>query len=105
MVTGLAVHDLFIGDDLDDEMLKKIVEYLEHLDEETTAEISEIAIISEDYVVAYTTKQIPIRIGKLERLEEKANYTEDFLKDLDQNPNDVEYIDLDYTSPYIKVYY
>lgn len=104
MITGLAVHDLFIGDDLNDEMTKKIVEFLQYLDEQTTSEISEIAIIDENYVVAYTVRKIQIRIGQLERLEEKARYTEDFLRDLSQNPHNVEYIDLDYTSPYIKVY-
>lgn len=104
MVTGLGLHDLYIGDEVDDKLVKKLIVYLNALDEKTTAEISEIAFIDEDYVVAYSTRGIQIRLGKLERLEEKARYTEDFLKDLSQNPLNVEYLDLDYTSPYIKVY-
>ena len=103
MITGLGVHDLYIGDEVEDKLLKKLVVYLNSIDEQTTAEISEIAFIDEDYVVAYTTRGIQIRIGKLERLEEKAKITEDFLKDLSQNPLDVEYLDLNYTSPYLKI--
>ena len=103
MITGIGIHDLYIGDEVEEKLLKKLVVYLNSIDEQTTAEISEIAFIDEDYVVAYTTRGIQIRIGKLERLEEKAKITEDFLKDLSQNPLDVEYLDLNYTSPYLKI--
>ena len=59
----------------------------------------------EDYVVAYTntSKAVQIRLGKLERLEEKARLTEDFLQDLELNPHRVEYVDFNYTAPFIKL--
>ena len=106
MITGATVHDLYIGDDVDDEMVKKILGFLQKIDDETLNKISEVAIISEDYIVAYTNtnnRSIQIRIGKLERLDEKAHLTEDFLKDLENNPNPIEYIDFNYTAPFIKL--
>ena len=105
MITGASVHDLYIGDDVDDELVKKILSFLQKLDAESLNKISEVAIISEDYIVAYTNteKSIQIRIGKLERLDEKARLTEDFLKDLATNPNPIEYVDFNYTAPFIKL--
>ena len=105
MITGAAVRDLYIGDTIDDETVKKILEFLERLNEETLNMLSEIAIVEADYIVMYTAtdRAVQIRIGKLERLDEKARLTEDFLRDLETNPHPVEYVDFNYTSPFIKL--
>ena len=104
MITGASVHDLYIGDDVEDALVKKILGFLQKIDSESLNKISEVAIISENYIVAYTNteRSVQIRIGKHERLEEKAKLTEDFLKDLDNNPNPIEYVDFNYTAPFIK---
>lgn len=105
MITGATVHDKYIGDDVDDKIVKIILDFLQKINIDALNKISEIAIISEDYIVAYTNTERPvqIRIGKLERLDEKARLVEDFLKNLDSNPNPIEYIDFNYTAPFIKL--
>ena len=103
MVTGVQVRDLYIGDDIQDGMVKDILYFLQQLDEASLNQISEVAITGPNYIVAYTTKSIPIRLGTLERLEEKARLTEDFLRDLSSNPHVVEYVDFNYTTPFIKL--
>lgn len=105
MITGAAVRDLYIGDEIDDEQVKKILDFLQRLNEETLNRLSEIAIVDTDYIVMYsaTTRPVQIRIGKLERLDEKARLTEDFLRDLETNPHPVEYVDFNYTAPFIKL--
>lgn len=105
MITGAIVRDLYIGDTVDDEIVKKILDFLQRLNEDTLNLISEIAIIEQDYIVMYTATEraVQIRIGKLERLDEKAKLTEDFLRDLATNPHPVEYVDFNYTSPFIKL--
>ena len=105
MITGATVHDLYIGDDVEDPIVKKILEFLQKLNEHSLNKLSEVAIIEENYIVAYsnTTKPVQIRIGRLERFDEKARLTEDFLNDLETNPNPVEYVDFNYTAPFIKL--
>ena len=105
MITGAAVHDLYIGDTVDDELVKQILDFLQRLDEETLNRLSEIAIVEADYIVMYsaTERPVQIRLGKLERLDEKARLTEDFLRDLETNPHPVEYVDFNYTTPFIKL--
>ena len=105
MITGALVKDLYIGDDVKDEMVKKILFFLQQMNETSLNKISEIAIIGPEYVVAYTntSKAVQIRLGKLERLEDKARLTEDFLQDLELNPHRVEYVDFNYTAPFIKL--
>lgn len=103
MITGVQVRDLYIGDDVEDEMVKKILSFLQQLDDASLNQLSEIAITGPDYLVAYTTNSVQIRLGKLERMEEKARLTQDFLKDLATNPYQVEYVDFNYTTPFIKL--
>ena len=105
MITGASVRDLYIGDAVDDEIVKKILDFLQRLNEDTLNHLSEIAIVEADYIVMYsaTERPVQIRIGKLERLDEKARLTEDFLRDLETNPHPVEYVDFNYTAPFIKL--
>ncbi len=105
MITGASFRDMYIGDDVDDPIVKKVLEFLQKLDENSLNKISEVAIVDENYLVAYTNteKSVQIRIGKIERLEEKAHLTEDFLRDLENNPHRVEYVDFNYTTPFIKL--
>ena len=103
MISGIQVRDLYIGDDVEDGTVKQILYFLQQLDETSLNQISEIAITGENYLVAYTTKSVPIRLGALERLDEKAKLTEDFLQDLEVNPHAVEYVDFNYTRPFIKL--
>ena len=104
MITGAAIRDLYIGDEVEDEQVKKILEFLQHLNADALNQISEVALVESNYVVLYsaTAQPVQIRIGKLERLEDKAKLTEDFLRDLPNNPRVVEYVDFNYTAPVIK---
>ena len=105
MITGAKVQDKYIGDDVEDDVLKKILEFLQKVDAASLNKISEVAIVAADYIVAYTDteKPVQIRIGKLERMDEKAHLIDDFLRDLDANPHEVEYVDFNYTAPFIKL--
>ena len=105
MITGAAIRDLYIGDEIDDELVKKILDFLQRLNEDTLNLLSEIAIVDADYIVMYTATEraVQIRIGKLERLDEKAHLTEDFLRDLATNPFPIEYVDFTFTAPVIKL--
>ena len=105
MITGAQARDLYIGDTVENEQVKKILDFLQRLDEETLNRLSEIAIVEADYIVMYsaTARPVQIRIGRLERLDEKAHLTEDFLRDLETNPHKIEYVDFNYTTPFIKL--
>ncbi len=105
MITGATVQDKYIGDDVDDELVKKVLVFLDKLNADSLNKLSEVAIIREDYIAAYTATENPvqIRIGDFERLDEKVHLIENFLRDLEKNPNTVEYADFSYTAPYIKI--
>ncbi|MDY6269283.1 MAG: FtsQ-type POTRA domain-containing protein [Selenomonadaceae bacterium] len=103
LITGFNLHEKYVGDDVPDESLQSILYFLGQLPEGSMGQISEIAMLRPDYVVAYTTGSVQIRLGALDRLDEKAKLTKGFLEDLKASPYTIEYVDFSYTSPFIKL--
>ena len=103
MVTGIKLKDIYIGDKTTDENLKAALVYLNALKPETNAQISEVSLKKPDDVMAYTTGGVQIRLGALDRLEEKAHLTDSFIVDQEVKQRPVEYVDFKYTAPFIKL--
>lgn len=102
LVTGVELADMFVGDRVADENLSNALQYLDLLDDFTRQNLSEVGISNPEYVTAYTNGAVQIRIGRLERLDEKADITKSFVAELQIAKHPIEYIDLQYSSPFIK---
>ncbi len=102
LITGLKLHDLYIGDEVKNPAVQGLLKYLNALRPEERGQLNEIAVMRPDYVVAYTAAAVQIRIGALERLESKAALTQDFLAELRTAKHPIEYIDLSFATPFIK---
>lgn len=102
MITGTRLENEYVGDKIENQAVKKIVNYLSLLDEVTLNQLSEINIKPSDEIIAYTLNSIHIRLGNSERLADKAKLTNEMLRELEGKKIMVEYIDLSYESPVIK---
>ena len=103
LITGVKAHGKYVGDSVSDETVQQMLAFLSQLDVGALNQISEITLLRPGYIVAYTTGSVQIRLGALERLEEKAKLTQTFLDDLRENPHPIEYVDFSYESPFIKL--
>lgn len=103
MITGIKLKDIYIGDTITDENLKAALVYLYTMKPETNGQISEVSLKNPNDVMAYTTGGVQIRLGHLDRLEEKAHLTDSFVVDLEVTKRPVEYVDFKYTAPFIKL--
>ena len=101
LLVGVEVRDLYIGDAVGDEQTLLALEYLAALDDMELSQIVEVNLADPKHVLARTTNAAEIRIGVLERLEEKANLTKSFLGDLRATKRPIEYIDLTYSQAVI----
>ena len=54
-------------------------------------------------VVAYTKNALPIRLGDLDGIADKAGLTQDFLQDQRTTRHTVEFVDFSYDAPFIKL--
>jgi cell division protein FtsQ len=102
IITGARLGNVYIGDQIDTQTVQNVLAYLGELDEATLGQLSEINIKSAGDLVAYTVQAVTIRLGPPDRLPEKAKFTADILKEIGTKKGAIEYIDLNYASPYIK---
>ncbi|MBQ1890507.1 MAG: FtsQ-type POTRA domain-containing protein [Selenomonas sp.] len=103
LITGVVMHDLYIGDDNQNEMVAWILQFLQQLDANALNQISEVNISNPQMLVAYTTNSVQIRLGDRERMEEKVKLTQDFLLNLPNNRHQIDYVDFSYTAPFIRL--
>ncbi|MBP2644858.1 MAG: ftsQ [Firmicutes bacterium] len=102
VVTGVNLGNIYVGDTVKEESVLAVLEYLSALDEDTLNDLSEVNISASGELIAYTVQTATIRLGSKERLAEKAKLTKDILQDIGDRKAAVDYIDLQYASPYIK---
>ena len=102
VITGASGHDLYVGDQIEDPLVQKILEFLSYMDADSRQQLSEVHIAAPDRLIAYTTSAVQIRLGDVDRLEEKAKNTQKFLGELKTMKYPIEYIDFNYSSPFIK---
>lgn len=102
-ISGLKLKDIHVGDEVKDSRVQDILTYLGALEKMSRQEIAEIAVVNTEYALAKTTTGVEVRIGALERLDKKAQITDDFLAELKTGKTDIECIDLNYTRPFIRL--
>ena len=103
IITGVRLRDLYIGDDNNDPQVAQAISFLARIDPADIGEISEVSLRNPDAVVAYTKTALPIRLGQLTGIPDKAALTQDFLRDQKTTRHTVEYVDFSYDAPFIKL--
>ena len=77
--------------------------YIEHLTPEGRARISEVNIGEVSKFVAYTVDGIALRLEVDDKMADKAKLTESMLKDIKEKNLNVESIDVNLESPFMKI--
>lgn len=103
VITGVRLGNIYVGDQVSHQGLVAVLTYLSGLNEDALSQLSEVNIKSPEELVVYTTSSICIRIGDNQRLLEKARLTDEILQEIAAKKMQVEYVDLNYTSPIIKI--
>lgn len=104
VITGVRLGNVYVGDQVNNPGLSNVLTYLAALDEDVLNKLSEVNIKSSDELIAYTTSSVQIRVGDNQRLTEKAKLTGEILQEIAAKKIVVKYIDLNYTSPIIKIH-
>lgn len=101
VITGMVLQDVYIGDSINDDTVKKILVYLGLLNNEVLSQIRQVNIA--EHIELYTVKGTKIILGNLEDVEKIAEKTQEIFKDMSTTTIPVEYIDLSYSRPVLKI--
>ncbi len=102
MISGVKAGNILLGDTVVDKPILAALEYLNSLDENTFKNIAEVNIGDPDAIMAYTVSGVQIRLGDGKDLPKKAELTQSMLQDIKKTHGNVQYIDVNISSPYIK---
>ncbi|HWR40069.1 MAG TPA: FtsQ-type POTRA domain-containing protein [Patescibacteria group bacterium] len=103
MITGIQAGNVYVADRINDPLLDTVLDYLSALEEPTLNQLSEINVRSVNEMVAYSLDSVVLRLGNGERMQEKAQLTASILQEMKTKKMKVEYIDLSYVPPIIKM--
>ncbi len=101
LLSGVTMRDAYIGDKVKDEQTLLALDYLSQLDGNTLPQIVEVNLANPKYVVGRTANAVEIRVGVLERLEEKAKITASFIADLRVTTKPIEALDMTTSAPFV----
>lgn len=103
LLTGVYVEPrLYIGDKIDYDIVQGVLAFVSALDADSVSRISEINVSNPEKIVMYTTDAVQLRIGNLDMIEKKAEITRSFMEELKVAKHPIEYIDINFSSPFIK---
>ena len=101
LLSGVTMRDAYIGDKVKDEQTLLALDYLSQMDSNTLPQIVEVNLANPKYVVGRTANAVEIRVGVLERLEEKAEITASFIEDLRVTTKPIEALDMTTSAPFV----
>ena len=102
LLTGVTAQDRYIGDRVEEGTVQAALIYLSGLDEGELGQIVELRLSDPEKVVGCTANAVEIRIGRLDRLDDKIKTTKVFLQDLRANLQPIEFINMEYAQPFVR---
>lgn len=102
IMSGVASGNFLLGDTVKDSAILAGLTYLNDLDANTFKDIAEINVGDIHNLFAYTVDGVQVRLGDDSDLQQKAELSASMIKDVKQNKVQVQYIEVNLASPYIK---
>lgn len=103
IISGNVLQNVYTGDTVNNETVKRVLEYLGLLDQETMKQVIQIDISNENNVIVYTAIGTKLLLGSVENPNDLAMKTLNFFSDLKTTAIPIDYIDFSYSRPVFRV--
>lgn len=103
IISGEILQNVYTGDNVNDELVKRVLEYLGLLDQDSMKQVMQINISNKDNVIVYTAIGTKLILGNMENPNDLAMKTINFFGDLKTTAIPIDYIDFSYSRPVFKV--
>lgn len=103
ILSGVSVNNHFIGDKIEDENIKLVVEFLNNIDSNLRNQISEFNIYDEKKSKIIDLMGRNYILGEVKNIPSKARVFSAIIKEVLEKNIAVEFVDLSYSKPYIKI--
>ena len=103
MISGMVLQDVYTGDAVSDDAVKKILSYMSMLSPDAVSQIAYVDMSDKNKVQLYTNGGTWILLGAVDEPEQLAAKTNEFMDDIRAASIPVDYIDFSYSRPVLRV--
>ncbi len=103
IVTGISLGHIFVGDVISNEMVNHIIDFLNDIDEDTKNKTSEINFYGDKEIKIVDLSGNDYFLGSVKDIKSKVNNFSAIIKEVNEKNMEIEFVDLSYSNPYIKI--
>ena len=103
IITGKKLGNLLLEDIVQEESINKALQFISSLSQDGFKQFSEVNIGQPNNIIAYTRDGIAVHLGPGEHIDKQAVMAENMVGDIMARGLSVEYIEVNLTSPFIKL--
>ena len=103
LITGTKMGNLLLGDQIEGQDIDLALQFLNNLTPSGLDVFSEINIGNDKNIRAYTRDGITVHLGNGENMDKQAQLAENMVGDVHARGLSVEYIDANFSAPFIKL--
>lgn len=103
LLSGIDCGNIFIGDEIKNSDIKSVLHFLSNLSGEAKAAISELIVDKDNHLNVRMRSGFPVKLGPISELAGKDSLFMTVFNELKDKNVRAEYIDLEYSKPYVKL--
>lgn len=103
LITGKKAGNVLLGDTITDPSIQKALLFISSLTPDGFKAFSEVNVGQDNNIIAYTREGIAVHLGNGDKMKEQAPLAENMVGDVKARGLNVEYIDVNVSSPFIKL--
>ena len=102
-LAGITCGNAFIGDTLQNDTIREVLQFLDKLKSDAKEQIAELSVDAENKLIIHMRYGFPVILGPVNELAGKAELFMTVFNEIKGKKVQVEYMDLQYTKPFVRL--
>lgn len=102
-LAGVACGNAFIGDTLQNDTIREVLQFLDKLKSDAKEQIADLSVDAENKLIIHMRYGFPVILGPVNELAGKAELFMTVFNEIKGKKVQVEYMDLQYTKPFVRL--
>lgn len=102
-LAGVACGNAFIGDTLQNDTIREVLQFLEKLQPDAKEQIADLSVDAENKLIIHMRYGFPVILGSVNELAGKAELFMTVFNEIKGKKVQVDYMDLQYTKPFVRL--
>ena len=102
-LAGVACGNAFIGDTLQNDMIREVLSFMEKLQPDAKEQIADLSVDTEKKLTVHMRYGFPVILGPVNELAGKAELFMTVFNEMKGKKVQIEYMDLQYSKPFVRL--